>query len=430
MTADSPVIKNNKKTINGWAMYDWANSAFNLVITTAVFPPFFVAVAPELVDVLGMQIKSSALYSYAISISYLILSVALIALSGIADAGGYRKLFLKIFTTMGALSCAALYLFDGPDMTLMAILFFIFALLGFGMSLVFYNSFLPDIATEDKHDYVSAKGYTYGYIGSVILLVVILTLIQFKSSFGFESDAIPIRIGFVLVGVWWFVFGFYSISKLPIDKKGTLGDSVFSEGLSKLKTVGRQIWWDKNKVKFLMSYFSYIGGVNIVIYLASIFAKEELAFESNELIILILMMQFLAAIGAFLFAFVSKKFGNKISIGVQLVIWVIICVCSYFVYGKANFYILSVFVGLVFGGIQSLSRSTYSKMIDDPDIPLSSYFSFYQIVTYLGIVVATFIFGMVEQITQNMRYSVLTTTIFFIIGLLILFTVSFKKKTA
>ena len=422
-------IKNDKKTIQGWAIYDWANSVFNLVITTAVFPPFFVAVAPELVDVFGMEIKSSALYSYAISFSYLILALGLVFLSGIADAGGLRKPFMKVATIVGGLACAGLFLFDNPDMTLTAVVLFILALVGFGVSLVFYNSYLPDIATPDQHDKVSAKGYTYGYIGSVILLLVILAMIQFKGALGFDTESMPIRIGFILVGVWWIGFGLYAIGRLPSDSKGTSTSSLVADGMRELGNVGKQIFTDSNKVKFLCSYFFYIGGVNIVIYLASVFAKDELGFGSSELILLILLLQFLAAAGAFLFAYVSERSGNKLSLLIQLVIWVVICIAAYFVQGKINFYVIAVFVGLVFGGLQSLSRSTYSKMIDDPDIPLSSYFSFYQVVTYAGIFIGTLVFGLVEQMTQNMRYSILATSGFFILGLLILLSVHFSYNS-
>jgi UMF1 family MFS transporter len=370
-------IKNDKKIVTGWAFYDWANSAFNLVISTAVFPPFFVVMAPETFRIFGGDLARDSVYSFSISIAYLLIALLLPFLSGIADYSGRRKSFLKFFTFLGAFGCIALFFFDSQDRSVFALTAYIIGTVGFGSSLVFYNSYLPDIATDDQHDKVSAKGYAYGYVGSVILLVAILGMIQYHEALGFESEQLPIRIGFLLVGVWWIGFAMIPFSRLPSDLSKKVDSKVFFRGFEEVLVVGKKLLLQKSKVLFLTSYFFYIAGVNIVILLASLFAKVELEFGSSELIALILLLQFLAAIGAFLFAFVSDKFGNKVSLMIQLVIWIIICIAAFFVVDKMMFYIISIFVGLVFGGIQSLSRSTYSKMIDDPDVPLTTYFSFY-----------------------------------------------------
>jgi len=427
---NNQLVKNDKKVIRGWAFYDWANSAFNLVITTAVFPQFFVAMAPSVFLIFGGELSRDAVYSFSISIAYFIIVGLLPMLSGIADYSGRRKYFLKIFTYIGAISCMVLFFFDGPDRAYMALVAYIAGTVGFGSSLVFYNSYLPDIATDDRHDKVSAQGYAYGYVGSVLLLVTILAMIQFHEQLGFASEEMPIRLGFLLVGIWWIVFANVSFRRLPDDKKTKMSRSLVFKGFKEVRKVGRKIWLDSKKVRFLSSYFFYIAGVNIVILLASLFAKVELNFESSELILLILLLQFLAAIGAFLFAYVSDKLGNRTALLIQLIIWVGICIAAFFVQDKGMFYFIAVFVGLVFGGIQSLSRSTYSKMIDDPDIPLTSYFSFYQVITFLAIVTGTALFGIVSQITGNLRYPVLATGVFFILGLVLLMTVKleFSKK--
>lgn len=422
-------IKNDKKTITGWAFYDWANSAFNLVISTAVFPPFFVALAPETFDIFGADLERDSVYSFSISIAYLMIALLLPFLSGIADYSGRRKSFLKLFTFIGAMGCIALFFFDSGDRSMFALIAYIIGTIGFGSSLVFYNSYLPDIASDDQHDKVSAKGYAYGYIGSVILLVVILGMIQFHTQLGFESEQLPIRIGFLLVGIWWLGFAMIPFMRLPSDVHKKMDSKVIFKGFEEVKIVGKKIWKQKMKVRFLASYFFYIAGVNIVILLASLFAKVELNFGSSELIALILLLQFLAAIGAYLFAYLSGQFGNKISLLIQLVMWVFICIGSYFVTGKTMFFVISIFVGLVFGGIQSLSRSTYSKMIDDPDIPLTTYFSFYQVLTFLSIVMGTVLFGVVSQVTGNLRQPVLATSIFFILGLLILLFTKIEAKS-
>ena len=422
-------IKNDKKIVAGWAFYDWANSAFNLVISTAVFPPFFVALAPETFSIFGSELQRDSVYSFSISIAYLMIAFLLPFLSGIADYSGRRKGFLKLFTFVGAFGCMALFFFNSGDRSIFALIAYIVGTVGFGSSLVFYNSYLPDIASDDQHDKVSAKGYAYGYIGSVILLVAILGMIQFHTQLGFDSEQLPIRIGFLLVGVWWIAFAMIPFSRLPNDVHKKMDSKVVLQGVNEVITVGKKILKEKSKVLFLSSYFFYIAGVNIVILLASLFAKVELNFGSSELIALILLLQFLAAIGAFLFAFISSKFGNKIALLIQLVMWVFICIGSFFVTGKPMFFIISVFVGLVFGGIQSLSRSTYSKMIDDPDIPLTTYFSFYQVLTFLAIVMGTVLFGVVSQVTGNLRHPVLATSAFFILGLVILLFTKIETKS-
>ena len=341
-------------------------------------------------------------------------------LSGIADYSGRRKSFLKFFTFLGALGCIALFFFDSQERSVFALTAYVVGTVGFGSSLVFYNSYLPDIATEDQHDKVSAKGYAYGYIGSVILLVAILGMIQFYSALGFENEQLPIRIGFLLVGVWWIGFAMIPFMRLPSDISKKIDLKVFFKGFEEVLSVGEKLLKQKVKVMFLASYFFYIAGVNIVILLASLFAKVELEFGSSDLILLILLLQFLAAIGAFLFAYISDNFGNKVALMIQLVIWIFICVASFFVVDKMMFYVISVFVGLVFGGIQSLSRSTYSKMIDDQEIPLTTYFSFYQVLTFLSVVMGTIIFGAIGQLTGNLRHPVLATAVFFILGFVIL----------
>lgn len=413
-------LNDDPKTISSWALYDWANSAYNLVISTAVFPPFFASMAPNSFSLFGSDWDRDSIYSFSISVSYLIIALMLPVLSGVADLSGKRKNFLRFFTVMGSIACMALFWFTGPSMAVFALIASMLGIIGFGSSQVFYNAYLPVIASKPNHDKVSAKGYVYGYVGSVILLIAILAMIQFKDAIGISDSSLPPRIGFFLVGIWWIVFGFISFRRLPKDQPTPFSENILTAGLKEVWKVGKKIWMDKNKVKFLGSYSFYIAGVNIVILLASLFASEELKFESSELILLILLLQFLAGIGAYTFAFISKKKGNKVALMIQLIIWVFICISSYFVQGKIEFYIIAVFVGMVFGGIQSLSRSTFSKMINDESIPLTSYFSFYQVLTTLSVVMGTLAFGIVREITGNLRDPVLATSAFFILGLIIM----------
>ncbi len=409
-------------------MFDWANSAFSLVISTAVFPPFFASLAPDTINIFGEQLNSNSVYSFSVSLAFLFIAFMIPMLSGIADYSGRRMIFLKIFTVLGSISCIALYFFDSPSDVTIGLVGYILGTIGFGASIVFYNAYLPEIVTEDRLDDVSAKGYAYGYVGSVLLLVIILVMISFYDKIGLPDSSQAIRIGFVLVGVWWLAFATITFKRLPQDAKTKIDGSLVKKGIEELRQVARIIWKQKYTARFLMSYFFFIAGVNVIIYLASIFAKDELGFESADLIVLILLLQFLATIGAYFFAYLSDKKGNKLSLMIQIIIWILICCFAYMTDSKLHFYILAGFVGLVFGGIQSLSRSSYSKFIVDDSVPLTSYFSFYDVLTKLAIVGGTFIFGLVNQITGSMRNSILVLSLFFIIGAIILAYVKFDKS--
>ncbi|NNE27672.1 MAG: MFS transporter, partial [Saprospiraceae bacterium] len=387
---------NNKKVIKGWAFFDWANSAYALVISTAVFPPYFASVSPENLNVLGYSINTESLYSYSVSAAYLLIAIMSPMLSGIADYGKRRMVFLKFFTILGALSCMSLFFFDGPEDTLFAAIAFILGTIGFGAGIVFYNAYLPEITTEDRFDKVSAYGYAYGYVGSVILLVAILALIQFGPSIGIDSSTLPVRIGFLLVGVWWLGFAQITFARLPSDDKNPFKWSFVTKGIDEVSKVFRAVIKDANIRKFLAAYFFYIAGVNVVIYLASIFAQEELNFTQSELIIIILLLQLVAMLGAYFFAYVSGKIGNKKSLLIQITIWIAICFGAYMTTDKPLFFVICAFVGLVLGGIQALSRSSYSKMINENTADLTSYFSFYDVLTKLAIVAGTFVFGIVN----------------------------------
>jgi len=422
------IVKNDKKVVRGWALFDWANSAFPLVIATAVFPPYFASLAPDVMEILGFSIDSNSLYSYCLSFSFLLVAMMTPFLCGIADYSGRRKFFLKLFTYIGSAACILLYFFSNSDQAGIGLTAFIIGFTAFNASLVFYTSYLPDIVTEDKYDSTSALGYGFGYIGSMILLVMILAMIQFKSALGIDSSTLPVRIGYVLVGIWWMSFAQFTFNALPKDKTIKFQSSFMRKGLNEVTQVFHEIRKEGNVMKFLASYFFFIAGVNVVIYLATIFAQEELGFQQTELIILISLLQILAMVGSFFFAYISGKIGNKWALMIQLVIWVAICAVSYFVTGTKEFYVLALFVGLVFGGIQSLSRSTYTKLLSSEIESLASYFSFYDVLTKVASVAGTLIFGVVNQITGNMRYSILATGIFFLIGMLILMTVKKIEK--
>jgi UMF1 family MFS transporter len=422
-------VLNDQKVINGWALFDWANSAYFLVIATAIFPPYYNSVLSGSISIFGNTIHSTAMFSYAVSASYVVLALLSPLLSGIADYSGRRKYFMRVFTTIGSLSCVCLFFFSGPETAWIGTTAFMISTIGAAGALVFYDSFLPQIATEDKMDSVSARGYAFGYIGSVLLLAVCLVIIMFPEIFGISSPTLPSRIGFVLVGVWWLGFAQITFRRLPADIR-VQGTDYLRKGFRELVKVWHKLKNRSDILRFLSAYFFYNAGVLTVIYVATLFAQEELGFETPQLIMTVLLLQIVAIGGAYLFARISKAVGNKIALMIMVIIWIIICLGAYFVTNSVEFYILAGLVGLVLGGIQSLSRSTYSKLLDHMTDDLASYFSFYDVLTKCSLVVGTFLFGFAIQITGNMRSSVLVLSALFIISLIILATLKTKRLQA
>lgn len=427
--------KNNKKVIRSWALFDWANSAYALVISTAVFPSYFTAYTPKVIHFLGQDISNESLYSFAVSFSYIIIAALSPLLSGIADISGKRMFFLKLFSLIGAINCSLLFFFNGDpvssSMLWLGTSAFILATIGFAGSLVFYDSYLPIIATEDQFDKISAKGYSYGYIGSVLLLVFILFMVLKPGVFGIEDESTPARIGFLLVGLWWIGWAQVTFRNLPKDSIQKIDFSLLSNGYIEIKKVFAKAVKNKDIINFLTAFFLYSAGVQTVVYLASIFAESELEMETQELIFVILIIQIIAVLGAWLFARVSGKVGNKLAIMIQIFIWMVICIIAYNTHSKGVFYITAGLVGMVLGGIQSLSRATYSKLLQsqENEKDLTSYFSLMDVLYKLSIVSGTFIFGLVFQLTDNMRYSVLVLAFLFILSMVFMNRVNVPKSS-
>lgn len=408
------------KATTAWTFYDWANSAFALVITAAVFPSYFLSNTDKMVTIMGITMTNSSLYAYVLSAAYLFVAILSPFVSGFADSANNKKMMLLIFSTIGSVSCMVLYFFDGMVHLQVGILAFILAMIGYIGSNVFYNAFLPEISTEDKFDNLSARGFSMGYIGSVLLLLVNLAMIQNPGYFHIETVKMAVRISFIMVGIWWMGFAIIPLYYLPGSYRLLLKRSKITEGMYILRDVWYKLRHLPNIKRYLVAFFAYNAGVQTIMLLAAAFAQEILGFETSELIILILILQIVAIGGAFLFSGLSKKKGNKFSIMTMLCIWILICIIGYLVATKFQFYILASFVGLVMGGIQSLSRSTYSKLIYSYEGETTSFFSFYDVVDKLSVLVGTFSFGFIEQITGGMRNSIIALGIFFLTGLLLL----------
>lgn len=426
-------MKNNKRVVTGWAFFDWANSAYALVISAAIFPGYYTANTDAIVDIAGWKVSNSSLYSYAIAVAYLMIAVSSPALSGIADYGGIRKKFMRFFTVLGASACIALFWFKGMDTLWVGLLGFIFATAGFAGGLVFYNSYLPVIASADQYDKVSAKGFIYGYVGSIILLVINLVIILNPSWFGLPEGAsgakFAAQIAFVMVGLWWIGFSQIPFKRLPADRdSGETTEVLIHKGWLEIKNVWTEIKATSSLRFFLYSFLLYNAGVQTVLFMASIFAAKVLNFETSELILLILILQLVAALGANIFAKVSEIRGNKFALNFMLCCWVVICIGAYVITDKTSFYLLASLVGLVMGGIQSLSRSTYAKLIPEGAYNTTSYFSFMDVMDKISVVVGTFAFGFVEQITGSIRNSALSLSVFFIVGMFLLTKVQLVRN--
>jgi MFS transporter, UMF1 family len=421
------MIKNDKKTINGWAMFDWANSAYSLVISTAIFPTYFKNVFENGVQWKDTQIDGGSIFSFTITFAYLLMAFLSPILSGIADYGGKKKVFLRFFTILGSLGCISLWWFD-DNMRWVGIVGFTIATIGWLGSVVFYNSYLPEIATEDRFDQVSAKGFAYGYIGSVLLLIVNLIMILNYEALGFANVVQPTTLSFLLVGLWWLGFAQITLKRLPeVSQRAAMGNTI-KKGFEAIKKVWATLPSQPNITRFLLAFLFYNGGVQTVIYMATIFADVELHFKTAELITVVLILQVVGIGGAYLFAAISDRRGNIFALSITLIIWIIICVAAFFVGTKEQFYAVGALVGLVMGGVQSLSRATFSKLIPQDSAENTSYFSFYDVVDKISVVLGTFVFGIINSITNNMRYSALSLSVFFLVGIIFLLRTSLRKK--
>ena len=426
------VARNDRKVVRGWYMYDWANSVYSLVITSAIFPIYYKAVAntngSDIISFMGFSIQNSNLYSYALSFSFLIVAMIVPLLSGVADYSGSKKTFMAFFVWLGGLSCMSLFFFTDVSTLWLGIVFSIFASIGYSGSLVFYDAFLPEIVTEDRFDATSANGYSMGYYGSVLMMVLCMVLIMNYEFFLFSSEIEAMRVSFVLVGAWWIGFSFIPLRVLPHNPFGVQpSGNVWTKGYQEIRKVWRNLGNQPDLKRFLFAYFFYNMGVQTVMYLSALFGTDVLRLEASKLILTMLIIQLVGAFGAFVFARFSAKKGNKVALLSMIVIWVGVCIAAYFITTEYQFYALATIVGLVMGGIQSLSRATYAKLIPRDTIDHASYFSFYDVTFYLSVVFGTFSYGLINQLTGSMRFSALGLAVYFIVGMAFLISIRSKN---
>lgn len=423
--------KGNSRLINAWASYDWANSVYPLVISSTVFPIYFSTISQDIstIEFLGFDFKNTALISFVTAMAFVVVAFNSPLLSGIADYIGNKKRFMKIFVYTGSISCMGLYFFE-LDNIYMGLMFYFLAMIGFWASLVFYNSYLPDIALPEQQDFASAKGFSMGYIGSILLLIFNLSMVLQPDWYGItgspeESSMKAMKYSFITVGIWWALFSQYAFYYLPKgNSSGKVTKDVFWNGFLELKKVWKQLDDYPVLKKFLPAFFVYSTALQTVILIATYFGEEEIMWANSEqktigLIVSILLIQIVGIFGAYATAFASKKFGNISTLVVVNFIWAGLCIFAFFIKTPLEFYIAASGVGMVMGGIQALSRSTYSKLIPETK-DTTSFFSFYDVTEKVGVIIGMAMFGTIDQITGSMRNAILFFLILFVVGALLL----------
>ncbi len=423
------IKKNDKRLIRSWSFYDWANSAYNLVITSTIFPVYYTTITsnPETGDTVsffGFEFVNTALSNFALSVAYLLMALSLPFISAYSDAAGRRRFFMKLFTYVGAIACMGLFFFKLDTLEL-GIIFFALAAMGYIGGVAFNNSYLPVIATPDQQDRVSAQGFAYGYIGCVTLQLICFVFIFKPEWFGITDPSLPARISFFLVGLWWLSFAQIPFRFLPRNKPTIENKKLpfFIKARKEFMAVLSEIRKIPAIKKFLPAYFFYAMGVQTIMIVAAAFGEKVLNLGATKLIASILLIQLVAIAGAFIMSSLAKKFGNIKVLLFVVSIWIFICIAAYYLSNEYQFYGMALLVGLMMGGIQSLSRSTYSKLIPTDVEDTTAFFSFYDVSEKLAIVIGLFTFGIIEQLTHNIRYSALCLSVFFVIGLILLFRV-------
>lgn len=434
------MIKGDKRTIRAWTMYDWANSAYSLTITSAIFPIYFAAIttaaggADKVLETYGLP--AASLQSYTLSLGFLLVAAIAPLLSGIADHRGNKKNYLKFFCYLGAASCAGMFFFTYANLWLGLILFML-ACVGFSGSLIFYDAYLPEIAEPKDHDRVSARGYAMGYIGSVVLLVINLAMVMKPDLFGIpDREGLPARLSFLSVGIWWAGWAQITFRRLPnTEVSHEARKHTLSAGYMELRKVWRQMLGMDRLRRFLVAFFVFNMGVQTVMYLAVTYAKQEIKEPDGSpiadagLITSILLIQLVAAVGAMAFVRLSRRYGNIAALIIGLIVWMGICLAAWRIGSTSSFYILAAFVGLVMGGTQALSRSTYAKLLPET-ADHASFFSFYDVSFYLATVLGTLAFGLVNQLTGDIRNTIIAIGSFFVVGALLLLRVPRERSIA
>ncbi len=430
--------KGDKKLLRAWVSYDWANSVYFLVISSTIFPLYYGYICGDEthLTVFGVSVKNTALISYVTALAFMFIALWSPILSGIADYMGNKKRFMQFYCYLGAAACVGLYWFD-IDNIYWGLLFYFLALIGAWSSLVFYNSYLPDIAYPEQHNRISARGFALGYVGSVLLLLVNLFMVLKPEWFGITgaggtASLKAMRYSFVMVGVWWFSFSHIAFYHLPRGFKDKVyTKDIFFNGYRELKSVWKSLR-DLTKLKrYLGAFFIFSMALQTVMLVAAYFGEQEISWSGEEktmgLIISILLIQIIAIFGALISSRLANSWGNIKTLILLNSVWVALCISAYFIHEPIEFYVVAGFVGLCMGGIQSVARSTYSQLIPKT-LDTTSYFSFYDVAEKVGIVIGMLMYGTVDQLTGSMRNAILFFVVFFLVGVILLIRLQRKNE--
>jgi MFS transporter, UMF1 family len=436
----------DKREIFGWTMYDWANSAFSTTVITVFLGPYLTNIAETVAGpdgflrVLGFSIRFDSFFAYCISLSVLLQVFFLPVVGAIADYSHLRKRMLMLFATLGSLATIAMFILspDLPGAHLVGGLLLILGNLSFGASIVFYNAYLPDIASPEQRDRVSSAGFGMGYAGGGLLLALNLVLFLFRDSLGLDAGLVA-RISIASAGVWWLLFSQITFRRLrsrharhPLPP----GESFFSVGFKQLASTFRELRNFPQTVRYLIAYLFFNDGIQTVIVVSAIFAAEELGMEATSRILVILMIQIVAFGGAYFYGWLAGRVGTLRALISSLIIWSVVVVYAFagmrstaLVLGmpqrELEFWLLAFVVAIVLGGSQALSRSLFSQMI--PAGREAEFFSFYEVSERGTSWIGPFLFAVVNDMFSSLRYGILSVIVLFIVGLAILLTVNVPR---
>lgn len=425
---------NDKREIFGWSMYDWANSAFSTTVVTVFLGPYLTALVEAQVGeggsffLLGfIEIAAEAYFPFLVSTSVFLQVLILPLLGAIADYSNLKRRMWTSFAIIGAAVTIGMFFIEG-DAYLFGGLLFIIANVAFGASIVFYNSFLPQIASPERRDSVSSYGWALGYLGGGVLLAINVALFSFAETLGI-SDGLAIRISLASAGVWWLVFGLFAIRRVRergAERERPAGQSFLRVGIKQLRSTLGEMRKYPTTLRYLLAYLIYNDGIQTVIAISALFGAQELGMAISELTLLILMVQFVAFGGALLFGRIAGRVGAKQAIIITLIIWSGISIWAQLgLNSKTEFWILGAVVAVVLGGSQAISRSLFSQMI--PKNQEAEFFSFYEISERGTSWTGPLLFGLVTQATGSMRTALFSLIVLFVGGLLLLITVDVER---
>lgn len=427
---------NDRKQIFAWAMYDWANSAYITTVTVAVLPIYFsgTVVPADGFLIGGTRYSATTLWAFLISLSTFIIFLTAPVLGAVADFTATKKRFLMAFCWGGSLFATLLF-FCGSGDVWKTMAFFLIAQIGFVGGNVFYDAFLPHIASEDRMDRVSGKGYAYGYLGGGIQFALSIALISWHGALGIDR-ALAARIAMMSAGLWW--AGFSAVTFLILKETGTAEPlperyrrlprplAFIRLGIDRTVATALRVRRYSHLLLFLVAFMIYDDGIQTVITMATIYGAEEIGLDASVLMLTLLIIQCIALFGALLFSRLGERITAKRALLITLFLWSgVVIYASRFLAGPVGYMVLGIVVGIVLGGSQSLSRSLYGSMI--PPRSSAEFYGFYSVFSKFSAIWGPLVFGIIRQVSGSSRNAIISLVVFFLVGMVLLSFVDVKK---